>query len=138
MREARWSATRVRRPGNALADPIRRETFLIQDDPAAPESSNVHLEECMSDFQDLCQKNGWDVLLTCPGEDDETVGVLSFAGNFWLLTRSVSMAKEMSKAWLRILNRSHLAVPVEEMEWCHTYAEHIGTLRVRSVLIPCR
>ena len=73
-----------------------------------------------------------------PGGEDLNLGILSFADNFWILARSPQMATLMTEAWLRILNKSGLEVPVSEMEWCHTYPTYIGTLRVRGTLIPCR
>eukprot|EP00959_Pyramimonas_sp_CCMP1952_P318491 6664211-Pyramimonas_sp.AAC.1 len=103
IRETRRSQARVRLPGNALTDQIRRGKSLIQGDPAAPELSNVFLDRCLFAFHDLCRKNGWGLCLTTPGEEDEVLGVLSFADNFWILARSVSMAAMMTEAWLRIL-----------------------------------
>ncbi len=67
---------------------IHRTRSLLQGDPAAPTLFNYTLDEPLTNFQNLCQRNKWGIRLQDDLQDPFYLGIICFADNYWILAMS--------------------------------------------------
>jgi len=126
IREIRRSKVSVIVDQLTKTKPIPRTRSAPQGDPGMPTYFNATLDKPASVFVKICQEKKWGFRLA----DGTFLGLLLFADNYWLVSRSNVILTEMLTKWLELLHLWGWSTPYEEL----TYGTTLADTNIKPVL----